>query len=247
MIKSYFLRMRGISIHSLRMEGDMKLKSRSDVIPYFNPLPPHGGRPFLAALHRPAANFNPLPPHGGRQKISIGQPMLFYFNPLPPHGGRQYALHISSSCPIFQSTPSAWRETEYLMGIIRKVVFQSTPSAWRETPAAVCVHNRRTQFQSTPSAWRETWKRTTASQMPWHFNPLPPHGGRPTSGYVNDGIYDISIHSLRMEGDVQFPFLQSVLQISIHSLRMEGDSGQKRHTGTVCQISIHSLRMEGDR
>ncbi len=23
------------------------------------------------------------------------------------------------------------------------------------------------------------WKLTTVSQMPWHFNPLPPHGGRP--------------------------------------------------------------------
>ncbi len=46
-----------------------------------------------------------------------------------------------------------------------------------------------------------------------------------TSGYVNDGIYDISIHSLRMEGDRRL-IRQIVItsRISIHSLRMEGDA-----------------------
>ena len=57
-----------------------------------------------------------------------------------------------------------------------------------------------------------------------HFNPLPPHGGRP-------GLYktvrfqkSISIHSLRMEGDSFITALITLLVIiSIHSLRMEGD------------------------
>ena len=35
-----------------------------------------------------------------------------------------------------------------------------------------------------------------------HFNPLPPHGGRPVdSGGAWDSVA-ISIHSLRMEGDL---------------------------------------------
>ena len=34
-----------------------------------------------------------------------------------------------------------------------------------------------------------------------HFNPLPPHGGRPKKGGTVIGWIDISIHSLRMEGD----------------------------------------------
>ena len=39
---------------------------------------------------------------------------------------------------LFQSTPSAWRETgSGLANSLRKFVFQSTPSAWRET--ALCV------------------------------------------------------------------------------------------------------------
>ena len=104
-----------------------------------------------------------------------------------------------------------------------------------------------TLFQSTPSAWRETQQNQKQS---------PPG--------------TISIHSLRMEGDLQ-RIMQQLLKktfqstpsawretnhprlkkkcraISIHSLRMEGDRQKKiRHPATMI-ISIHSLRMEGDR
>ena len=34
-----------------------------------------------------------------------------------------------------------------------------------------------------------------------YFNPLPPHGGRPTNAAMSGIVVDISIHSLRMEGD----------------------------------------------
>ena len=57
-------------------------------------------------------------------------------------------------------------------------------------------------FQSTPSAWRET----TAYE------------------HARDA-YDISIHSLRMEGDIEEVRKQHRrARISIHSLRMEGDT-----------------------
>ena len=80
---------------------------------------------------------------------------------------------------------------------------------------------------------------------------------------------EISIHSLRMEGDLtRTCALQDNSVISIHSLRMEGDhrlivgfqaykvfqstpsawretSNQKQHAFHF-RISIHSLRMEGD-
>ena len=55
--------------------------------------------------------------------------------------------------------------------------FQSTPSVWRETPPAADTVPA-AGFQSTPSVWRETIKR-------WAL----------TEGE------DISIHSLRVEGD----------------------------------------------
>ncbi len=80
---------------------------------------------------------------------------------------------------------------------------------------------------------------------------------------------DISIHSLRMEGDKDLEVSElrpsyfnplpphggrlatngefSVNRnISIHSLRMEGDDSVQTRSNTPEDISIHSLRMEGD-
>ena len=106
------------------------------------------------------------------------------------------------------------------------------------------------------------------NQYSSHFNPLPPHGGRLIGGIVfcKSGI--ISIHSLRMEGDLEQPQalrgvlvfqstpsawretcigsgLADSLCISIHSLRMEGDV-VVGFSPDFESISIHSLRMEGD-
>ena len=56
-------------------------------------------------------------------------------------------------------------------------------------------------FQSTPSVWRETGSRV--------------------SSYAKLAI---SIHSLRVEGDLLIAAGSQCLVISIHSLRVEGDS-----------------------
>ena len=101
-------------------------------------------------------------------------------------------------------------------------------------------------FQSTPSAWRET-----------------------ISTLVKQAFTEISIHSLRMEGDqivhsaeyrcYSFQSTPSAWRetpcaissptfcvISIHSLRMEGDRLSPAPIIRQFVISIHSLRMEGD-
>ena len=79
------------------------------------------------------------------------------------------------------------------------------------------------QFQSTPSVWRET--------APFKSSRF---------------LYNISIHSLRVEGDFGVRSVVPKSKISIHSLRVEGDSNLASiyFRGT---ISIHSLRVEGDR
>ena len=168
-----------ISIHSLRMEGDIRENSSPGGglvfqstpsawretfgdfhhVPHsghFNPLPPHGGRPVKIAQLYLLLYFNPLPPHGGRPSLRSMIIPSFHFNPLPPHGGRLITCANDFSVLIFQSTPSAWRETRF-----------------------VC--------------------RTIDSRM--YFNPLPPHGGRLDAGDTRFAHYGISIHSLRMEGD----------------------------------------------
>ena len=130
---------------------------------------------------------------------------------------------LSPSILLFQSTPSAWRETSSLCSLSKNVTsFQSTPSAWRETVIfnifftfrKISIHSLRMEGDELLPF------RLTGTS---YFNPLPPHGGRlePRSNIV---LFDvISIHSLRMEGD--FPDYCGLgdIVISIHSLRMEGD------------------------
>ncbi len=216
------------------------------------------------------------------------------------------------SFKLFQSTPSAWRETCSIACGGGDATFQSTPSAWRETPSQLTMTAGVTAFQSTPSAWRETqnpgcssrrrsisihslrmegdtmtgdidmqtnisihslrmegdWHRSRGAGQNKHFNPLPPHGGRPHSIGSDVPANAISIHSLRMEGDRGSCLGCRIVGISIHSLRMEGDDSlppsdsspepfqstpsawretiRKEVFATMAIISIHSLRMEGD-
>ena len=59
-------------------------------------------------------------------------------------------------------------------------------------------------FQSTPSAWRETPFARGHADISLYFNPLPPHGGRRIIPLDRLEQRKISIHSLRMEGDLFF-------------------------------------------
>ena len=99
------------------------------------------------------------------------------FNPLPPCGGRPPARTIFFLVSKFQSTPSVWRETVYLVRASSSGLFQSTPSVWRETcyvnrdcnHSHISIHSLRVEEDSL------------------QFCPLC--------------LYSISIHSLRVEGD----------------------------------------------
>ena len=172
----------GISIHSLRMEGDSYFFIFFTSHSHFNPLPPHGGRPLSMLFAQKYAHFNPLPPHGGRPYFFIfftshshfnplpphgGRPLgrclgrfeTYHFNPLPPHGGRHIVSHRSDLEIIFQSTPSAWRETQTASAIIlaRRHFNPLPPHGGRPTTRSITI-SRFPIFQSTPSAWRETAK-----------------------------------------------------------------------------------------
>ena len=79
------------------------------------------------------------------------------------------------------------------------------------------------KFQSTPSVWRVT----------------------KYSGYkVNQSA--ISIHTLRVEGDISSVDKVCVRDISIHTLRVEGDELSRKYVKDFHDISIHTLRVEGD-
>ena len=125
-------------------------------------------------------NFNPLPPHGGRRCRTAFPFRRRYFNPLPPHGGRLPQHRAASSARHFNPLPPHGGRRAVSSDCADEWEFQSTPSAWRETYTDEMSQSSRAEFQSTPSAWRET----SVSRC------------SPSSSCI-------SIHSLRMEGDLR--------------------------------------------
>ena len=182
---------RGISIHSLRMEGDMRSSICGGTRKNFNPLPPHGGRPTVIAFYF------------GTQTISI------------------HSLRMEGDS----------RKTLTIMYFV--------------------------SFQSTPSAWRETTPRTYFRKRPLHFNPLPPHGGRPgqvslhAEGDVPGGsgaaVQGPQVRSPSMRRETWYalsgvsPF--SPGQVSLHA---EGDSFSMADTDGTYGPGQVSLHAEGD-
>ena len=85
-----------ISIHSLRMEGDYRQCLLLAISTYFNPLPPHGGRRFLFSSVTEALTISI---HSlrmeGDSNIETSVSNMLDFNPLPPHGGRRRFVNIS--------------------------------------------------------------------------------------------------------------------------------------------------------
>ena len=191
---------------------------------YFNPLPPHGGRRLRQTVPQSRARFqstpsawretsstlhncgstgyfNPLPPHGGRRvSSSVRPPISSNFNPLPPHGGRLSKAFKGKSGDVFQSTPSAWRETSSTLHNCGSTGYFNPLPPHGGRPFQVRQRGGLHPFQSTPSAWRETLcpggnmvhivisihslrmegdcRRRGRGTGRGHFNPLPPHGGR---------------------------------------------------------------------
>ncbi len=168
-----------ILIHSLRMEGDIMLSPRAAHMRYFNPLPPYGGR--HAADERLQSccciSIHSLRMEGDQIK-TFSNASWSDFNPLPPYGGRRCEVLWLLLDFLFQSTPSVWRETAILHGILDIVTnFNPLPPYGGRLSSAVAIlkdigisiHSLRMEGD--------------------HFSDNAEHAD------------NISIHSLRMEGD----------------------------------------------
>ena len=125
------------------------------------------------------------------------------------------------------------------------------------------------KFLSTPSARRATRSRQITQALPADFYPRPPRGGRPGEKVVGVGLFGISIHALREEGDGAYPpwrparcnfyprpprgGRRCIGFAPVSSLVFLSTPSARRATGDVCRlhscadISIHALREEGDR
>ena len=170
-----------ISIHSLRMEGD-PLAQRAE--------------------HNPAISIHSLRMEGDVVDNCTYCPWRAISIHSLRMEGDLVLVEVSLTRIPFQSTPSAWRETELLQNYNDvqnhfnplpphggRLSFASQISTWK-------------LFQSTPSAWRETAFAFSSPIKSAYFNPLPPHGGRHTDEMSQSSRAEISIHSLRMEGDL---------------------------------------------
>ena len=83
---------------------------------------------------------------------------------------------------------------------------------------------RSSKFLSTPSARRATAATISEITPTTDFYPRPPRGGRRDQLFTLDGVFNISIHALREEGDPDdFELFYICTMISIHALREEGD------------------------
>ena len=129
--------------------------------------------------------------------------------------------------------------------MIVTVIFQSTPSAWRETAPSASNKNLTGKFQSTPSAWRETIRLnqddfTTCISI---------HSLRMEGDPVSSGKtirQSISIHSLRMEGDEMSTVSEYVGEVFQSTPSAWRETIFSKASFAKSAISIHSLRMEGD-
>ena len=78
-------------------------------------------------------------------------------------------------------------------------------------------------FQSTPSAWRETLQGICYWMVIIYFNPLPPHGGRHQFSCILHSNCRFQSTPSAWRETQQLYLLYQYTSISIHSLRMEGD------------------------
>ena len=147
----------GISIHSLRMEGDKRIPHSTNGGFHFNPLPPHGGRLSLFSKHftNVHISIHSLRMEGDSLIHAVGNESLISIHSLRMEGDIARFSGRFSIIP-FQSTPSAWRETfTFPADVPGDEDFNPLPP-----------HGGR------PTRWS---KRKVCR----YFNPLPPHGGRP--------------------------------------------------------------------
>ena len=101
-----------ISIHSLRMEGDISIKNMTANYPYFNPLPPYGGRlnAYLPINTETGISIHSLRMEGDYIYYTPSQNRSISIHSLRMEGDRSKVSVLLPVMP-FQSTPSVWRET----------------------------------------------------------------------------------------------------------------------------------------
>ena len=144
------------------------------------------------------------------------------FNPLPPCGGRpmqpirKRAIYYFNPLPPCGGRPVSRRKTPN-----RRNFNPLPPCGGRHLCGTVCIYAA-------------------------NFNPLPPCGGRLRRLSVSFPDHNISIHSLRVEGDFDDCLFLSQIIIFQSTPSVWRETKPPLRQRMTVKISIHSLRVEGD-
>ena len=176
------------------------MRSEAETMEYFNPRPPHRGRPPALRIMSALWNFNPRPPHRGRPFLPLRQRHCQYISTHAPRTGGDLCLCCGLFFPQeFQPTPPAQGATCSRRGLATREKFQPTPPAQGATKGFILLfkgikistHAPRTGGDLHPggsggSLPISTHAPRTGGDEPegfilasrQHFNPRPPHRGR---------------------------------------------------------------------
>ena len=149
---------RRISIHSPHTGRDRpRWKAQNQKEVFQSTLPTRGETWPLVPAGEGGGNFNPLSPHGERHGLQQRHGHGLHFNPLSPHGERREDLPEDAEPAQFQSTLPTRGETKVAKN--------------RNDGIAISIHS--------PHTGRDGGRRRMADRGQ-DFNPLSPHGERPT-------------------------------------------------------------------
>ena len=130
---------------------------------------------------------------------------------------------VTAEHKIFLSTPSARRATDFLTPELLRTLFLSTPSVRRATISPLqCASGMR------------------------YFYPRPPREGRQSILAEVPQWSDISIHTLREEGDCRWHLRPCFLENFYPRPPRGGRPYFLGEMTALVHISIHALREEGD-
>ena len=145
----------------------------------FNPLSPHGERPFnqfFVPDHD--GNFNPLSPHGERLSGGgIGKILQKFQSTLPAWGETPAPVVTADDENISIHSPRMGRDRTARVMFFPLSISIHSPRMGRD-PAPLRDWPRRYPFQSTLPAWGETSDERPRYGIYDNFNPLSPHGER---------------------------------------------------------------------
>ena len=195
-----------ISIHALRVEGDVLCVHRQcGVCISIHALRVEGDyKTCHICIRIDQISIHALRVEGDGEKFAL----LYRFNYISIH-----ALRVEG-------------DAAEKLGFTNRINFYPRPPGGGRRQTSISC-SAAGGFLSTPSGWRATMIAHPAAILPHNFYPRPPGGGRRLRTGDGEMLAKISIHALRVEGDVRVrkPAVAHI-RISIHALRVEGDGAR---------------------